>query len=110
MAPAEKTSVSKQGDILRASDFLRASDIIRAGDIIRASEVGQHAYCARAWWLARTQAYRSSNIVELRRGTANHHAHGRSVLRYRRMRQLALALLLLAAAALVAWILASVRV
>ena len=79
-------------------------------DILRASEVGQHAYCARAWWLARRLKYRSSNIVELRHGTANHHAHGRSVLRYRRMRQLALALLLLAAVALVAWILASLRV
>jgi hypothetical protein len=98
LAPAEKTNVSKQDDIFRASD------------IIRASELGQHAYCARAWWLARTQAYCSSNIVELRRGTANHHAHGRSVLRYRRMRQLALVLLLLAAVALIVWILASVRV
>ena len=98
MGSAEQTGVSKQEGIFRASD------------IIRASEVGQHAYCARAWWLARRLHYRSSNTVELRRGTANHHAHGRLVLRYRRMRQLALALLLLAAVALVAWVLASLRV
>jgi hypothetical protein len=101
---AEQAGVSKQDDIFRASDMIRASDIIRA------SEVGQHAYCARAWWLARRLKYPSSNIVELRRGTANHHAHGRLVLRYRRMRQLALAFLLLAAVALVAWILISLRV
>jgi hypothetical protein len=104
LAPAEKTSVSKQDDIFRASDILRASDIIRA------SEVGQHAYCARAWWLARKLGYRSWNVDELRRGTANHQAHGRSVLRYLRMRQLALAFLLLAVVALVVWIVTSVRV
>ena len=95
---SEETSVSKQDDIFRASD------------IVRASEVSQYAYCARSWWLARKQAYRSSNVAELLGGTADHHQHGRLVLRYRRMRQLALAFLLLAAVALIVSILASVRI
>jgi hypothetical protein len=88
----------------------RQANAVRANDILRASEVGQYAYCARAWWLARHQGYPSSNVVELRSGSATHHAHGRGVRRYYRIRHLARVLLLLAAAALVAWILVGVRV
>ena len=77
-------------------------------EIIRASEIGLYAYCARAWWFGRVLGYRSANIEAMRQGTAQHHAHGRSVESSHRLRRLALLLLLLAGAVLVAWALLSV--
>jgi hypothetical protein len=81
----------------------------RDDDIIRASEIGQYAYCARAWWLARVKGQRSTNVVALERGSARHRSHGRGVTAYRLLRLAAAALLLLAAAALVAWLLRALR-
>ncbi|HSR31906.1 MAG TPA: hypothetical protein VLY63_15180 [Anaerolineae bacterium] len=75
--------------------------------IIRASEIGQYAFCARAWWLGRVKGYRSVNMAALRQGTAQHQAHGRSVEGYHFMRRLALGLLALAGLVLVAWLLLS---
>lgn len=74
-------------------------------DIIRASEIGQYAYCARAWWLARVKGLPSANAAEMRAGTEQHHEHGRSVERLYRLRRLAAALLLLGVLLLVAWLL-----
>jgi hypothetical protein len=76
-------------------------------DIIRASEVGQHAFCARAWWLARVKGYRSANVAAMREGTARHHTHGRAVESYHLLRRVAVALLVLAVVALLAWLLLS---
>jgi hypothetical protein len=76
-------------------------------DIIRASEVGLYVYCARAWWLGRVLGFRSSNLAALQRGTAGHRAHGRVVERYHLLHRLAAGLLLLAAVALLAWLLLS---
>ena len=81
----------------------------RDDDVIRASEIGQYAYCARAWWLARVKGHRSTNVAALARGTARHQAHGRAVESYHLLRWAALALLLLAAAVLVAWLLLALR-
>jgi hypothetical protein len=78
-------------------------------DIIRASEIAQYAYCARAWWLARVRAYRSANQSALRLGTRRHRTHGRTVVTYHRLRQLAHAALILAATALLVWFLMTVR-
>jgi hypothetical protein len=75
--------------------------------IIRASELAQYAYCARAWWLGRVKGYQSANVKALEHGTARHHAHGRVVASYHRLRWLALALLGLAVALLFAWLLLS---
>lgn len=74
-------------------------------DIIRASEIGQYAYCARAWWLARVKGLPSANAAEMRAGTEKHHEHGRSVERLYRLRRLAAGLLLLGVLLLVAWLL-----
>ena len=74
-------------------------------EIIRASEIGMYAFCARAWWLAQVQGYRSTNLAAMREGTARHRAHGRAVVGYHRLRWLAIALLLVAAMALAAWLL-----
>jgi CRISPR/Cas system-associated exonuclease Cas4 (RecB family) len=77
-------------------------------DIVRASEIGQYAYCARAWWLARVKGLPSSNVAQMQAGSEQHQLHGRSVEGYHRLRRVALALLLLASALLVAWIALSV--
>jgi hypothetical protein len=76
-------------------------------DIIRASEIGQHAFCARAWWLARVKGYRSVNVAAMREGTAQHHSHGRAVESFYLLQRVAVVLLVLAAVALLAWLLLS---
>ncbi len=68
--------------------------------ILRASEIGQYAYCARAWWLARVKGYRSLNVAAMERGTEEHRAHGRKVEAYHRWRQVALWLIALGGALL----------
>lgn len=47
--------------------------------VIRASEIGQYAYCARAWWLSSVAGVPSANTVELQRGVAMHRHHGQTV-------------------------------
>jgi 3-mercaptopyruvate sulfurtransferase SseA len=74
-------------------------------DVVRASEIGQYVYCARAWWFARVKGCQTENMAMLRRGTARHRRHGRRVEGYHLLRHLALFVLLLAAVALVAWLL-----
>ena len=76
-------------------------------DIIRVSEIGQYAFCARAWWLGRVKGYRSTNVAAMQRGEARHRRHGRAVVGYHLLRRLAVALLGLAALTLVAWLLLS---
>lgn len=66
------------------------------GTTIRASEVGQYAYCARAWWLSRVGGYQSEHGEEMTLGLEAHRAHGRRVAAYHRLRQAAFALLALA--------------
>jgi 3-mercaptopyruvate sulfurtransferase SseA len=83
--------------------------VSRDDDVIRASEIGQYSYCARAWWLARVKGHRSTNVAALKRGSARHRAHGRAVERYHLLRWAALALLLLAAMALLAWLFLALR-
>jgi hypothetical protein len=64
--------------------------------IIRASEIGQYAYCARAWWLGRALGYRSHNVEEMTAGAEEHDSHGRQVVSYHRWQWLAYLLLSLA--------------
>jgi hypothetical protein len=81
--------------------------VSRQHSVIRASEIGQHAYCARAWWLGRVKGYRSTNMAAMRRGTDQHRTHGRAVEGYHLLRRLAIALLVLAGVVLVAWLVLS---
>jgi hypothetical protein len=76
--------------------------------VIRASEIGQHAYCARAWWLGRVKGYRSTNEAAMRAGSEAHQDHGRAVEGYHRLRWLALALIIVAVLALAVWLLLTV--
>jgi hypothetical protein len=80
----------------------------REDEIIRASEIGQYAFCARAWWYSRVKGYASENVVELQKGVIQHHHHGRQVQVYHRLRWIGLGLLLLAGLALLAWLLLSI--
>ena len=57
------------------------------GQVIRASELGQYAYCARAWWLGRVLGYRSTNLERLAAGEAAHVRHGQKVVRSRRLQR-----------------------
>lgn len=66
-----------------------------SSSIIRASEIGQYAYCARAWWLARVKGYPSTNVAAMQRGVKVHRTHGQWVVAYHRRRQLAIALMTL---------------
>lgn len=47
--------------------------------IIRASEIGQYAYCARAWWLSNIKGVPSANTRELAQGEVLHQRHGRLI-------------------------------
>jgi hypothetical protein len=70
--------------------------------VIRASELGQYAFCARAWWLGQVLGYRSTNLAAMRQGDVEHEAHGSQVVRYQRLQRLGFLLILLAAATLIA--------
>ncbi len=79
----------------------------RDSQVIRASEIGQYAYCVRAWWLARVLGYRSSHQEAMDAGIAGHEQHGRSVEGYHRLRRAGVLLLAVAlvAAAILVWLL-----
>jgi len=64
--------------------------------VITASELGQHAFCARSWWLGRVKGYPSTHASELASGRVAHVAHGRAVLSYHRLRRAAYVVLALA--------------
>ncbi|MGQ9903777.1 MAG: hypothetical protein ACUVRU_05400 [Anaerolineae bacterium] len=66
------------------------------GRVIRASELGQYAYCARAWWLQAIRGVAPANSRDLQQGEAAHRQHGRAVWLAVVARQAAIALLALA--------------
>ncbi len=67
--------------------------------IIRASEIGQHAFCARSWWLERVMGCPSTHSQQLSRGHQVHQIHGRGVQSYQLLLILTRVLLLVAALA-----------
>ena len=68
----------------------------RPGQVIRASELGEYAYCARAWWLGRVLGYRPANLGRLAAGEAAHVRHGQKVVSSHRLQRWAYVLLALA--------------
>ncbi len=65
--------------------------------VIRASEIGQHAFCARSWWLVRVKGQPSTHLREMALGERAHRVHGRRVLHYYGLQRSAFVLLCLAA-------------
>jgi hypothetical protein len=76
-----------------------------AGKRITASQVGQYAYCARAWWFGTVEGRPSENIGLLAEGRRGHRRHGRQVTLAFTLRRLAWASLVLAVLALTVWVL-----
>ena len=72
--------------------------------IVRASEVGQYAYCARAWWLGHVQGIPSAHQREMTAGRVAHRRHGRRVRATARLARLAYVLLTLAVLAAIIWV------
>ena len=75
--------------------------------LIRASELGEYAFCARAWRLRADGVEHGSGHEARQAGTDWHRRHGKGVVYARRMRRLAtwagLAALALAAALALLW-------
>jgi hypothetical protein len=72
--------------------------------IIRASEIGQYAYCARAWWLGNVEGLPSGHRQEMTAGEAVHQRHGRGVRTSLTLSRLAYGVLLLAVVIGVVWL------
>ncbi len=64
--------------------------------VLRASEIGEYAFCHRAWWLHRVMGIASANRKQMQAGTARHATHGRAVRRADLMERAALVFLALA--------------
>ena len=47
--------------------------------LIRASEIGEYAFCHRAWWLRAVEGREPDNRRRLLVGSARHRRHGRMV-------------------------------
>jgi hypothetical protein len=66
---------------------------------IRASEVGEYAFCARAWWLRRVAGLEPAGVERRERGSALHQRHGHTVAASNTLLFVGLALVLVALAA-----------
>ena len=73
------------------------------GRRVTASQVGQYAYCARAWWLNAIEGVAPTDLGAFSAGTAAHERHGWRVSLSRGLGRLALILLGLALLALLVW-------
>ena len=70
---------------------------------VTASQVGQYAFCARAWWLATIEKREPVHQARLDAGQTAHERHGWDVTLARTSKRLALVLVSAATLALVAW-------
>lgn len=71
--------------------------------VIRAGEIGQFAYCPRAWYLGSVLGLPSANIADLKAGAETHRRHGRKVYAALLLQRVGIALAILGALALAAW-------
>lgn len=81
----------------------------RASQVIRASELGEYAYCARAWWLGRVLGYCPANLDRMAAGEEVHVQHGQKVVSYHRLQRWAYVLLALALVAITAFLWLALR-
>lgn len=77
--------------------------------VIRASEIGQFAYCPRAWYLGSVLGLPSANVADLDAGAEAHRRHGRRVYAALVLQRVGIALVVLGALALAAWVIARMR-
>jgi CRISPR/Cas system-associated exonuclease Cas4 (RecB family) len=71
---------------------------------VSASELGDYAYCRRAWWLRAVQGVSSEEMsARFEAGRRKHHRHGLSLLVARALIGLAVVLALLAIFAVAWW-------
>jgi len=80
----------------------RMSDPSR--NVIRASEIGQFVYCRQAWYLGSVLGRPPANLAELDAGAQAHRRHGRRVASARNLARAALALVILGALLLLAYL------
>ena len=73
------------------------------GKRVTASQVGQYAFCARAWWLDVVEGRQPTDLEALGGGTVRHERHGWQVFWARGFRKEALILFGIALASLLAW-------
>ena len=71
---------------------------------VTASQVGQYAFCARAWWLGSIENREPVYLDRLEDGQSAHERHGWSVALARASSRLALLLVVVAALALAVWV------
>ena len=57
--------------------------------VTNASDLGEFAYCHRAWWLRRVRGLPSANLAALAHGHALHETHGARARRLGRVEGLA---------------------
>ena len=65
--------------IVRNSTRHSQLDTRNSRRVIRASELGQYAYCPKAWWLGSVLGVKTTNTHDLHRGEIVHRAHGQQV-------------------------------
>jgi CRISPR/Cas system-associated exonuclease Cas4 (RecB family) len=82
----------------------RVDEEMSSHRVIRASEIGQYAYCARAWWLGSVQGQPSSHQREMTAGEMVHRRHGREVRMTTQLTLLAYILLAMAIILGVLWL------
>ena len=70
---------------------------------VTASQVGQYAFCARAWWLATVEKREPAHQARLDAGQATHERHGWNVALARSSRRLALIVVGAASLTLAIW-------
>jgi hypothetical protein len=71
---------------------------------VTASQVGQYAFCARAWWLGTVEKREPAHQARLDAGQATHERHGWNVALARSSKRLALIVVASAALALAVWV------
>jgi hypothetical protein len=74
-----------------------------SGKKVTASQVGQYAYCARAWWLGVVEGHAPADLEPLDRGARSHERHGWRISIARLTRRVGVFILSAAAVSTLVW-------